>query len=201
MLRTPDRERAFAALDQGIVFEYAAGTKGEFLTLLGLSGTGSDFVDKYLSPAADNFEKALAFEPSLSAARLHLARVHMLQDRRSAAIAGFREAAAAHVPSVRYLAHLFLGAEAERRGAGNEAEALYRAALADLPAGQSLYLALAHLSDNRGNRGDANDMLASFRGRAVGNRLADPWWDYFNVDGIGFDAVTAWRTLRAEVLK
>jgi hypothetical protein len=146
MLRTPDRERAFAALDQGIVFEYAAGTKGAFLTLLGLSGNGSD-------------------------------------------------------PSVRYLAHLFLGADAERRGAGNEAEALYRAALADLPAGQSLYLALAHLSDNRGNRGDANEMLASFRRRAIGNRLADPWWDYFNVDGIGFDAVTAWRTLRAEVLK
>ena len=198
---TPVRQRAFAALDRGIGWEYEAGRKGEFLTIEGLSKDGRNLAERYLDPAAHEFAAALAALPSLHVAHLHLARVRMLQGDRDEAVGLFTQAASARVRSVRYLARLFLGADAERRADLGEARTLYETAVSDFPAGQSAYLALAHLSERMRDSAATASAIARFRSRSLRNLLADPWWDYFNTDQTGFDAPTALRVLRGEVLR
>jgi hypothetical protein len=196
---TDARRRASASLDEGIAIEYDGGIKGEFLTIQGLLNRGDNLVQRYFVPAARQFSIALELDPRLDEASVHLGRIRMLEGNDAEAARLFTRATESVVPSVRYLARLFLGATAERERRWADAEGLYTAALEDVPAGQAARLALAHLRDRDGRPEASASIIQQLVDRASVNRIADPWWTYFNVSAIGFDAATSLRVLRAEV--
>jgi tetratricopeptide (TPR) repeat protein len=129
-----------------------------------------------LHSAASLFADALGIDPALHGAALHLGRVRLLQgsfdQARQLLELGTRSALA----NERYLALLYLGAIAERAGALGEAEARYRAALAEFKWGQSGPLALARLLSRTNRDGEARDVVAALTGRD--GRTLDPLWTY-----------------------
>jgi hypothetical protein len=194
----PQRARALEAYHRGVFAEYDGCQKGEFLTIAGLTESGGNLVQRYFVPAARELTSALALEPELLEAALHLGRIRMLEGREAEASALFARAAASKSPSVSYLAVLFMGAFAERASRWDEAEGRYRDAMARFPAGQSAPLALAQLLDRRGRAAEGAQVLAGMLARPAG-RLIDPWWVYF--EEAGFENSLQIGMLRAEVIK
>jgi tetratricopeptide (TPR) repeat protein len=195
---TPQRAKALTAYHDGVAAEFDGSRKGEFLTVVGLTESGGNPVQRYFVPAARELMNALELDPDLLEAALHLGRIRLLQGRDADASLQFRRAAQSTARPVAHLAHLFLGSLAERGSKWDEAEAQYRRAAALFPNAQSATLALAQLLDRRDRGAEAAQELAVAVGLEGGRRF-DPWWFYFDEAGAEPGALLA--VLRAEVLK
>jgi tetratricopeptide (TPR) repeat protein len=194
---SPQRARALAAYHRGVFAEYDGCLKGEFLNITGLTERGGNLVQRYFVPAAREFDSALALDPEMLEAALHLGRVRMLEGRDADARRFLQAAAGSPSRSVAYLAHLFNGSFAERASQWDEAESAYRAAVALFPAGQSASISLAQLLDRRGRAADASRVVTTLLAPSV--RAVDPWWLYF--EETGQDNGSRIAMLRAEVLR
>jgi tetratricopeptide (TPR) repeat protein len=144
-------------------------------------------VSRVLEAAAADFRRALEVDRSLAMAHLHLGWVHhVLGDERSGRDL---DAALAHATDdgVRYLAHLFRGAIAERERRLDEARREYEAARAIGPY-QTPFVALSRIEEALGHHDRARDLAHEYTARAI--QVEDPWWDYHLG---GFDATAlAW---------
>ena len=79
----------------------------------------------------------------------------------------------------RYLARLFLGRLAERRGRHDEAAGFYRRALEAWPDSQAARLALGHALERSSGPAAARPLVAaSLAASQRLDRAADPWWLY-----------------------
>lgn len=194
----PQRARAFDAYHRGVFAEYDGCQKGEFLTITGLTESGGNLVQRYFVPAARELESALTLDPDLHDAALHLGRVRMLEGREPDAMKWFQRAAQSPSRGTAYLAHLFLGAFAERASRWNEAEAEYRAAATLFPTGQSAAVALAQFLDRRDQPAEGSRTLAALFAPSRA-RVVDPWWQYF--EEAGAESSSKIAMMRAEVTK
>ena len=129
-----------------------------------------------LESAASNFRRALAIDNGLATAHLHLGWVHfILHDGRAAEDL---RAALAQAPDdgVRNLAHLFLGAVAERDKKLTDARQEYEAAQAVGPACQTPFVALIRVEEELGHHARARELAQTFAELPL--KVEDPWWDY-----------------------
>lgn len=128
-----------------------------------------------LESAAKCFRRALEIDATLATAHLHRGWVHHLLEDPKAAL-DF-EAALEHArdDGSRYLAHLFLGAAAERRKDLEAARRHYAAAMAVAPY-QSAYVGLSRIEEESGHHDRARALAAEYAG--LPEDLEDPWWDY-----------------------
>jgi tetratricopeptide (TPR) repeat protein len=131
---------------------------------------------KALESAGADFRRALAVDNGLAAAHLHLGWVHfILHDGRAAD--DLRAALAQPGDDgVRCLAHLFLGAVAERDKRLTEARQEYEAAQALGPAYQTPFIALIRVEEELGHHARARELAEAFA--ALPLKVEDPWWDY-----------------------
>ena len=194
----PQRAKAFEAYHRGVFAEYDGCQKGEFLTITGLTESGGNLVQRYFVPAARELESALTLHPDLHDAALHLGRVRMLEGRDADATRWFQRAAQSPSRGTAYLAHLFLGAFAERASRWTDAEAEYRAAAALFPTGQSAAIALAQFLDRRDQTAEGSHALMAIFAPSR-SRVVDPWWQYF--EETGSDSSSRIAMMRAEVIK
>jgi tetratricopeptide (TPR) repeat protein len=130
-------------------------------------------VTRALEAAAADYRRALDLDPQFAAARLRIGWIHLLlQDRRAPGeLRTLIEQTTDR--SVRYLAHLFLGAIAEREKRLADALREYQAARDAGPEYQTACVALSHVEDALGQ---------STRARATASACAaleqtddDPW--------------------------
>jgi len=141
--------------------------------------------NRWFESAAADYRRALDYDDTLATAHLHLGWVRFRgQDDRS--VHDF-ELALAHATDdgTRYLAHLFLGAFAERKNNLDDARGHYEAALALGPAYQTAYVALSHVEEARGNPTGARELARRYA--ALATKEEDPWWNYHLG---GFDQTT-----------
>ncbi len=130
---------------------------------------------RLLEAAAADFQHALDLDGALALAHLHRGRVHhLLGDNRAShdletALAGATD------DRVRYLAHLFLGAVAERRNDLDAARREYEAARAVGPY-QTSYIALSRVEGALGRSDRARDIALEYA--HLTDKVDDPWWDY-----------------------
>jgi tetratricopeptide (TPR) repeat protein len=143
---------------------------------------------------------ALALDRSLPEARLRLGRLLVGQGHVTEAepIIGDLETHTAD-DRLRYLARLFLGRLAERRGRHDEAARAYARALEAWPDSQAARLALAHAVERSSGPAAALPLVAaSLAASRRLDRAADPWWLYrFGPPGL---AKTALDRLWTKVL-
>jgi tetratricopeptide (TPR) repeat protein len=123
---------------------------------------------------------ALALDPGLHEARLRLGRLLLVRGGLIEA-----EPALEAVERVstderqRYLARLFLGRLAERRGRLDDAARLYAQALEGWPDSQAARLALAHALERQLGPAAARPVVsATLSASRRLDRAADPWWLY-----------------------
>ncbi len=141
--------------------------------------------------AAAEYQQALTEDPTFAFAFLHRGWVH-LQVGDSRASADLEAALrAAKGDSVRYLAHLFLGASAERHDNLEAARRHFEAAH-QLGPFQTSAVALSRVETAMGHADRARAITAAFAQSAA--RAEDPWWNY-QLGGFEPGAIT-W--LRAE---
>lgn len=150
-----------------------------------------------LLAAARRAGAALRAAPAASEAALRLARVRLLLGRGEsvrALLTGLTERAG--VPRAHaYLGRLLLGRLHVEAGEAAEAERRFREAIALVPEGQAARVALAGLSEGRGDRRGAAGLLDPVLRGASGAAI-DPWVDYL----LGVDAGPGLRAgLRREV--
>jgi len=132
--------------------------------------------EQTLEAAAAEFRRALAIDPHMAIARLHLGWVYVqLQDDRAredltAALADARN------DRERYLAHLFLGGLAERQSRFDEAAQEYERARQLCPACQTPYIASSRIEMARGRSEQARELAHQFA--ALERVEDDPWWTY-----------------------
>lgn len=123
---------------------------------------------------------ALALDPGLHEARLRLGKLLLDQQRTIEAeglLAAVDERSADD--RQRYLARLFLGRVAERRGRLDEAAGFYRRALEAWPDSQAARLALGHAVERSSGPAPARPLVAaSLAASQRLDRVADPWWLY-----------------------
>jgi tetratricopeptide (TPR) repeat protein len=186
-MRQPQFGHALDVLTSGIAAEYAGCVQEDVVA--------SD--PRQFASAVHDFTEALTIDPALLDAALHLGRIRMLQGDATEARQLFQRAVASPSRATAYLAHLFLGAIAERESAWNEAERHYRDAQSILPAGQAAALSIAALLDRRGLAPESASAIQSMFERTALRQIADPWWAYFN--GLGRDPDVILRALRTEV--
>lgn len=145
---------------------------------IGVTGGGRPAlrIARMLESAAAEFERAIAIDATFAPAYLHRGRVHYLlrDDRASRDLAA--ALAAASTDDVRYLAHLFLGAVAERRGDLEAARSEFEAARTTAPH-QSSSVALSRVETSLGHTERARAIAAEAAGQPA--RLDDPWWNYY----------------------
>lgn len=133
-------------------------------------------VARLLEAAAADYRRALAFDDTLAAAHLHLGWVRFIgHDDRS--VHDF-ESALEHATddTGRYLAHLFLGAFAERQNRLEDARREYEAALAAGPACQTAFIGLSRAEEALGRAARAQELAREYA--ALPEKGEDPWWDY-----------------------
>ncbi len=129
-----------------------------------------------LESAASDFRRALAIDNGLATAHMHLGWVHFIvHDDRAA---DDLRAALAHATDdgTRCLAHLFLGAVAERDRKLNDARQEYEAAQAVGAAYQTPFVALIRVEEELGHHARARELAEAFTALPV--MLEDPWWDF-----------------------
>jgi tetratricopeptide (TPR) repeat protein len=130
--------------------------------------------------AGRDLRDALAIDPGLVEARLRLGHL-LLRQRRAVEAESLLTAVdeGSADDRQRYLARLFLGRVADRRGRREEAAGWYRRAVETWPDSQAARLGLAQLLETSCGPAAAvelvGDTLAASRRQ---DRLADPWWDY-----------------------
>jgi hypothetical protein len=136
--------------------------------------------ERLLEDARTAFRNALALDPGLREARLRLGKMRLDQGRSTEA-----EALLAEVDDrgaderQRYLARLFLGRVADRRGRRDEATRFYLLALQAWPDSQAARLALAQALERSSGPAAARPFVAaSLAASARLARASDPWWLY-----------------------
>jgi tetratricopeptide (TPR) repeat protein len=141
-----------------------------------------------LESAAAEYRRALEIDPHLAVARLHLGRVRAEQgdsrarDDLAAALADAKD------DRTRYLAHLFLGAVAERRHDFDQAANAYEAAHAIGERYQTPFVALSRIELARGHADRARQLAHELAGLERADD--DPWWAYHQ--GSIDDAALQW---------
>lgn len=140
---------------------------------------------------------AVALEDGLLEAHLHLGRTHLESGRPALARQSLtRVDGTSRDPRQRYLARLFLGHVAERRGRHDEAIGQYLRALEIRPDSQPASLSLAHaLEAASGPRAGLSVVAASLSPPSGPNGAADPWRVYlFGPPGLASAALDQlWR--------
>ena len=144
---------------------------------------------------------ALALDPGLLEARLRLGKL-LLDERRTIEAEPLLAEVDARAADdrQRYLARLFLGRVADRRGRPEEAVRSYRRALESWPDSQAARLALAHALEK--SSGPAVPPVLVGATLSASRRLVraqDPWWQYpFGPPGLAMAALDrVWnRTLQ-----
>ena len=128
-----------------------------------------------LEAAAGEYRRALAVDHHFAVARLRLGWIHFKQ--RDARARGEIEAALADATDAptKYMAHLFLGAVAERDGRLADALGEFEEAKAIGPAYQTAYVAICRVAEALGDAERAQRAAAAFVGI---EKREDPWWDY-----------------------
>jgi tetratricopeptide (TPR) repeat protein len=147
---------------------------------------------RWFESAAADYRRALDYDNTLATAHLHLGWVRFgARDDRS--VHDF-ESALEHATddSTRYLAHLFMGAFAERQNRFEDARREYEMALALGPLYQTGFIALGRVEEALGHSARARELAQQYA--ALGEKHEDPWWDYHLG---GFDQSTL-RWLRGE---
>lgn len=131
-------------------------------------------VTRALEGAAADYRRALALDPRLGVARLRLGWIHLLlRDRRAAAADLSIVLQETTEDSIRYLAHLLLGAIAEGGGRLRDARRAYEAARQAGPHYQSACVALSYLEDALGDPTRARAVALECFGIP---KEDDPWW-------------------------
>jgi tetratricopeptide (TPR) repeat protein len=130
---------------------------------------------KNFDAAAAEYAQALSIDPQHAFAHLHRGWVrHRVGD--SGAVEDLEDALrSATDDGVRYLAHLFLGAEAERRDKLEEAQSQYEAAHR-IGSAQSSAVALSRIESALGRTERARSITAEYAQAA--KHPEDPWWNY-----------------------
>jgi tetratricopeptide (TPR) repeat protein len=128
-----------------------------------------------LDAAAAEHRRALAMDSHLAIARLHLGWIHFQQQDSRAR--GELEAALADASdtATTYLAHLFLGATAERENHLADALAQYEKARTIGPHYQTAYIAVIRMAEALGDTERARQTALTF---VATEKREDPWWDY-----------------------
>ena len=123
---------------------------------------------------------ALALDGGLLEARLHIGKLHLDRGRLPQAERRLQEVESnSGDDRQRYLARLFLGRLAERRGRQFEAAGFYRGALEASPDSQAARLALGHAVERSSGPAAARPLVAaSLAASRRLDRAADPWWLY-----------------------
>ena len=138
-------------------------------------------IGRMLQAAAADYQTAIDLDDTIAVAHLHRGRVHdLLGDTRARAdLEGALRRA--RDDGVRYLAHLFLGAIAEKRadaaGARREFEAAYA-----LGRYQTSSVALSQVEAAVGHLARARELAQAYTQET--RQVDDPWWDY----RLGFDS-------------
>jgi hypothetical protein len=140
---------------------------------------------RLMEVAATDFQTALRTDPTLAIANLHRGWIHyQLGDGRATA-----ELAAALQDAdddgTLYLAHLFLGAAAERRNDLEDARRHFEAAQQGVPY-QTAYVALARVEASLGHIERARQLSAEYT--QLAEKAEDPWWNY-RLGGFGIRAL------------
>jgi Flp pilus assembly protein TadD len=124
-------------------------------------------------------KRALEANPLLLEARIRLGRVLGLRGRHEEAAAQLRQGVSATEPILQYYAHMFLAAELEALGNGEEARRSYQRAAALFPTAQSPLLGLSRVSSQLGDRDGAREAIGRVLKLPVDDeKRGDPWWVY-----------------------
>jgi tetratricopeptide (TPR) repeat protein len=147
-----------------------------------------------LESAAADFRRALALDEGLATASLHLGWAHfLLHDSR--ATEDLRAALAqAADDGVQCLAHLFLGAVAERDKRLAEARQECEAAQALGAAYQTPFVALIRVEEALGHHDRARELAQAYA--TLPFKGEDPWWNY-HLGGLDLAAL-AWLRHEAQ---
>jgi hypothetical protein len=123
---------------------------------------------------------SIHLDPGLTEARLRLGHILLVEGRLAEAEPLLADAEGqAPEGRARYLARLFLGRAAERKGRRGDAAAFYRRALEAWPDGQTALLALAHALEHEAGPAAARALVAaSLAASRREDRVPDPWWVY-----------------------
>jgi len=132
-----------------------------------------------LAEAAGSFQQALAADPAVEEAALHLGRVRFRLGQPDAALSALAPVlATSREPSWLYLAHLFAGRAHEASARAGDAERAYENAARVDPEGQAAAMALAHVRLMAGDTSETRAILDKELGRIVPRTHADPFWNY-----------------------
>ncbi len=133
-----------------------------------------------LRDAEAHYLLALAANPELHEARLHLGRIRQVRGEVTRARESLEEVLAARPGAyLVYVANLLLGGLDEAAGDLVSAAARYRAAVATDRGSQVAVLALAHVTHRMGRRGESADMVERLLSRRVRrSRQPDGWWRF-----------------------
>jgi tetratricopeptide (TPR) repeat protein len=142
------------------------------------------------------FEKAVALDPGLGEAYLHLGRMHWRNEKPAEARHAYEEAVFRTQGGSLYLAHVFLGGVLDETGDHAAARRHYDTALRLFPSGQAASAALAHSFATEGLIEEARDVLEKML-HAAGRRKSDPFLIYLT--GSTTDADQRLTALRLEV--
>jgi tetratricopeptide (TPR) repeat protein len=122
-----------------------------------------------------DYERALRIDESLVDARLRWGRIRTLRGRGDGDAALSSVAETAPLPSTRYLAFLFLGASADRRGQLEPALRYYEAARAIQPTAQAACVAVSNILHRQAERASASTTARTCLEAAASD---DAWWNY-----------------------
>lgn len=131
-----------------------------------------------LNAAAGELRRAIALQPDLIEARVRLGRVLTLTGRHDEAGRVLADLDNSAGPRFTYLARLFEGTLAERRGDATAAEQRYMSAIDAAPAAQSARVALAHLRHAAGDRAGAATRVRALASDLAARDADDPWLWY-----------------------
>jgi tetratricopeptide (TPR) repeat protein len=173
-----EKARRIAPLDPEVQLVYGCVAEGlaEEQLLRHRESAAADWRDQATVALLD----ALALDGGLLEVRLRLGRLLVVQGHEIEAEPIIDDVEAhAGDDRLRYLARLFLGHLAERRGRHDEAARAYARALAAWPDSQAARLALAHAVEGTSGPAAARPLVAaSLAASRRLDRAADPWWLY-----------------------
>lgn len=134
----------------------------------------------HLSEAEAHYRRALAVDPTLLDARLHLGRIQHVQGQLAEARESLEAVAGATPPEAGsvYLANLLLGGLEESTGELESAADRYRAAVDADPLSEVAVLALAHVTHRLGHRRESAEVVQALLSKRGSRPHTDGWWAF-----------------------
>ena len=172
---------------RGTVYEMRATLAGANGFANGLGDRVSRDMRRMLEAAEVEYQRALDLDAALAIAHLHRGRIHYYFDDSRASQELDAALRNAKDKGVRYLAHLFLGAVAERTKDFEAARRQFEAANSLGPF-QTSTVALGRVESALGHAERARAITAQFAEDKEAT-IEDPWWNY-RLGGFTPDAVT-----------